>query len=272
MQISFPASQSKLPVLFVSHGAPDVLLNSPATVACWQQIAASMPRPQAILVISAHWEARQPTVSECDAPATLHDFSGFSPALYQMHYGAPGARDLAQRVEVLLAKARFSVARHAERGLDHGAWIPLYAMYPQADIPVTQLSLLADADPATHFELGRALAPLRDEGVLILCSGSITHNFSWLNWRAQQSSVPLAQARHFSDWVAECVAQRNFAALLNYRDAPYGADAHPSAEHFLPLFVALGATGDSHPVPYRLGYTYGSLAMDAYQWRDEPSD
>jgi 4,5-DOPA dioxygenase extradiol len=261
-----------MPVVFVSHGAPDALLKAPDVVACWGEIGRSVPRPAAILVVSAHWEARQPTVSMSGSPETIHDFSGFSPELYRMQYRAPGAPDLAERVVSLLTSAGLSADSQPDRGLDHGAWVPLTAMYPQADVPVTQLSLLRNADPATHFELGRALAPLRDEGVLIVGSGAITHNFAWLDRRENADKAPMPQAVVFTDWVAGRSAAQDIQSLLAYRSAPYGADSHPSEEHFLPFFVALGAANrgaasDETPQRYRPSFSYGALAMDAYVWR-----
>lgn len=170
----------------------------------------------------------------------------------------------------LLSSAGLAAGFDPARGLDHGAWVPLSAMYPDADIPVTQLSLVGGAGPATHVEIGRALAPLRDAGVLIVCSGAITHNFSWINWRAQQGENPYPQARIFTDWVAENLAAKNIAALLAYRAAPYGADSHPTEDHFMPLFVAIGAALDDTPTRFQPGFTYGGLAMDAYLWQDSP--
>ena len=185
---------SRLPVVFVSHGAPDALLKAPEAVACWRGIGRDIPLPAAILAISAHWEARQPTASLSGAPETLHDFSGFSPVLHAMQYPAPGAPALAERAVALLFAAGTAAELHPSRGLDHGAWVPLSAMFPQADVPVTQLSLMRNASPAAHFALGQALAPLRDEGVLILATGSITHNFGWLDWHATGDQAPLPQA------------------------------------------------------------------------------
>jgi 4,5-DOPA dioxygenase extradiol len=256
-----------MPVIFVSHGAPDALLNAPDAVASWRKIAQRVTEPAAILVVSAHWEARQPTISLANLPETIHDFSGFSPKLYSMEYRAPGAPALAERAMSLLSKAGLATEHDPSRGLDHGAWVPLSAMYPQADVPVTQLSLIRNADPATHFELGRALAPLRNEGVLIVASGAITHNFSWLNWRADTESAPLPQAKMFNDWVADRLATQDISALLNYRLAPYGEESHPTEEHFLPLFVALGAAMNDTPARYQPRFTYGSLSMDAYLWQ-----
>ena len=258
----------RMPVVFVSHGAPDALLKAPDAVACWAEIGQLVPEPAAVLVVSAHWEARQPTVSLSGLPETIHDFSGFSPQLYRMQYRAPGAPALAERVVSLLTSAGLPVECHPSRGLDHGAWVPLSTMYPQADVPVTQLSLIRNADPATHFELGRALAPLRDEGILIVGSGAITHNFAWLDWHAEADKAPLPQAEVFTDWVAEQLAAQDIMALLKYRSAPYGAESHPSQEHFSPLFVAMGAAKSNIPQRYRPRFSYGALSMDAYVWRD----
>ena len=257
---------ARMPVVFVSHGAPDALLKAPEAVDCWRGIGREIPRPAAILAISAHWEARQPTASLSGAPETIHDFSGFSPVLHAMQYPAPGAPALAERAVALLSAAGTAAELHPSRGLDHGAWVPLSAMYPQADVPVTQLSLVRNANPAAHFALGQALAPLRDEGVLIVATGSITHNFGWLDWQGTSDPVPQAQA--FADWVAARVAAQDIAALLDYRSAPYGAAAHPTEEHLLPLFVALGAANGDLSTRYRPPFAYGGLAMDAYVWQD----
>ncbi len=258
----------RMPVVFVSHGAPDALLKAQDAVDCWRGIGQQISPPSAILVISAHWEARQPTASLSGAPETLHDFSGFSPALYRIQYPAPGAPALAERAVSLLSSAGVAADLHPSRGLDHGAWVPLSAMYPQANVPVTQLALARNAGAAAHFTLGQALAPLRDEGVLILASGAITHNFDWLDWHADGDHTPLPQARLFTEWVADHLAAQDVPAMLAYRSAPYGAEAHPSEEHFLPLFVALGAASGDTPQRYQPRFTYGGMAMDAYLWRD----
>lgn len=254
------------PVVFVSHGAPDALLKAPDAVACWREIGRTVPQPSDILVVSAHWEDRVPTVSLSAAPETLYDFSGFSPELYRMQYRAPGAPKLSERVISLLSASDLSAGSDSNRGLDHGAWVPLSAMYPEASIPVTQLSLVQNAGPATHFELGKLLAPLRDEGVLIVCSGAITHNFSWLDWHATPGQSPYPKAETFSQWIADRLAVQDVSALLNYRNAPYGAESHPSEEHFMPFFVALGAANGESPQRYRPNFSYGALSMDAYVW------
>lgn len=259
---------ARLPVVFVSHGAPDALLRAPDAVACWREIGQRVHEPAAILAVSAHWQERKPTASLSGAPDTLHDFSGFPPALYRLQYRAPGAPALAERAAALLSAAGFAANLHPSRGLDHGAWIPLLAMYPQANVPVAQLSLSRNGGPAAHFELGRALAPLREEGVLILASGAITHNFAWLDWQTSSDQAPWPQARLFADWAAERLAARDIPALLAYRSASYGADSHPTEEHFLPLFLALGAADGDTPLRYQPRFAYGGLAMDAYLWRD----
>jgi 4,5-DOPA dioxygenase extradiol len=254
-----------MPVVFVSHGAPDALLKAPDAAACWREIGRQAPAPEAVLAVSAHWQARHATLSLAGAPQTLHDFSGFAPALHCMQYPAPGAPSLAERAVSLIAAAGLVADLHPDRGLDHGAWVPLSVMYPQANVPVAQLSLVRNGSAADHFALGRALAPLRDEGVLILASGAVTHNFDWLDWRGE--AEPLSRARAFSDWVGARLEASDIPALLDYRATRYGAEAHPSEEHFLPLFVALGAAEDGRPVRHQPRYTYGSLAMDAYVWQ-----
>lgn len=254
---------ARLPVVFVSHGAPDALLRTPDAVSCWRDIGESMPQPAAILVISAHWEARLPTLSLSGAPSTIHDFSGFAPALYRMRYPAPGAPALAERVVARLAAAGIAADLHPDRGLDHGAWVPLSVMYPRADVPVTQLSLARGASPAAHIALGRVLAPLREESVLILASGAITHNFDWLDM-SESAAEPWPAASDFADWVGERLLTRDIAVLADYRATPAGRAAHPTEEHFLPLFVALGAAAGDVPRRFQPPFAYRGLAMDAY--------
>ena len=256
---------ARMPVVFVSHGAPDALLKAADAVACWREIGRQAPVSAAVLAVSAHWEARSPTLDLSGAPETLHDFSGFAPALHRMQYPAPGAPALAERAASLITAAGMGAELHPGRGLDHGAWVPLSAMFSDANVPVAQLSLVRQGSPAAHLALGRALAPLREEGVLILASGAITHNFDWLDWHGE--SEPLPQARAFSDWVGARLAEGDVPAMLDYRATESGSDAHPSEEHFLPLFVALGAAGDARPVRHQPRFAYGSLSMDAYVWQ-----
>lgn len=259
------------PVLFVSHGAPDLLLQPGRTGALWAELGSTLPRPRAILAVSAHWGSTRPTVNAAPRPETLHDFSGFPAALYAQRYEAPGAPALAQRVHERLSAAGLPVEVHGSRGLDHGAWAPLQLLYPAADIPVTQLSLQPAAGPEWHLRLGEALAPLRAEGVLILASGAITHNFGWLSWSAE--APPYGPAREFSDWIAAQLAGNRRDALLDYRrQAPHGTCAHPTEEHLHPLFVALGAGGKQPPRRFVPEFTYGGLAMDVYLWDAAPDE
>lgn len=257
---------ARMPVVFVSHGAPDALLRAPSTVACWREIGAALPRPRAILVLSAHWEAVLPTVSLSEHPETIHDFAGFARELYTLTYPAPGAPDLARRVAQRFAETGMALKTDATRGLDHGAWVPLRVLFPNADLPVTQLALPYQGDASDLLAIGTILRPLRDDGVLILASGAITHNFGWLRWSEAESPHPLPRAKAFADWVGDRIAGRDLQALADYHQAPWGQDAHPSADHFMPLFAALGAADGDVPTRYQPAYTYGGLAMDSYVW------
>jgi len=255
----------KMPVLFVSHGAPTLPLEPGDTGAAWRKLGEELPRPSAILMISAHWESRIPTVSRAVQPETIHDFSGFPAELYKLQYPAPGAPEMAQAAATALQQTGITVQLDDTHGLDHGAWVPLSLMYPQADIPVAQLSLQPDRDPAWHIALGRALRPLREQGVLIIGSGSITHNLRALF--QHPPGVPAPEwVTEFCDWVAERIAAGDLDALSDYRTrAPHAVQNHPTDEHLLPLFVALGAAdkiaGAAH---LNRVVTYGMLAMDAW--------
>ena len=255
----------KLPVLFLSHGAPSLILEAGETGAVWRHLGETLPRPSAILVLSAHWETRIPAVSAAVWPETIHDFSGFPEALYQMHYPAPGAPQLAEAVAVALRQADIAVQQDAGRGLDHGAWIPLSLMYPQADIPVAQLSIQPEQDAAWHLALGRALRPLREQGVLIIASGSITHNLPAIFRHPLGSPAPV-WVTGFCDWMSEKIAKGDLASLADYRaHAPHALQNHPTDEHLLPLFVALGAAEDiSQSQHLNPVMTFGMLGMDAW--------
>jgi 4,5-DOPA dioxygenase extradiol len=255
-----------IPALFVSHGAPTLAIDPGATGKALAELGKTLPRPNAILVISAHWDTVAPRVSAAPKPETIHDFGGFPEVLYTLQYPAPGAPALATRVAALLARA--DIAIDPDRGLDHGAWVPLRFSYPNADIPVTQLSLQSRLGAAHHYRVGQALAPLRDEGVLILGSGGIVHNLRQLNWSG--GGEPEGWAYQFAEWMAGHVAANDIDALLDYRtQAPNAAQSHPTEEHLMPFYVALGAGSrdarvDAKRIP--LGFTFGSLGMDAYQF------
>jgi 4,5-DOPA dioxygenase extradiol len=255
-----------IPSLFVSHGAPTLILESGPTCDFLRGLGTAFGRPKAVLAVSAHWETREPAVSAAPRPATIHDFFGFPEPLYRMQYPAPGAPDLAGRVENLLTQGGITGRIDAERGLDHGAWVPLMLMYPAADIPVLQLSIQPHHDPAHHLAVGRALAPLREEGVLILGSGGAVHNLRALAWN--QHGAPADWAQGFDDWLASAIDRGAIADLVAYRERASGAvEAHPRDEHFLPLFVAVGAAGEK-PVGKRIhaGFEHGSLSMAAFSF------
>jgi 4,5-DOPA dioxygenase extradiol len=255
----------KMPVLFVSHGAPALPIEPGETGVAWRKLGDTLPRPNSILVISAHWDTPVPTVSRVSQPETIHDFYGFPEELYKLQYPALGAPDLAQSVVLTLQRAGIAAQLEDTRGLDHGAWVPLSLMYPKADIPVTQLSLQSGKDPAWHIALGRALSPLHEQGVLIVGSGSISHNLHALFRHPQGAPAP-AWVTEFCDWVADQIASGNLDMLRDYRErAPHAAMNHPTDEHLLPLFVALGAA-DKIDNSERLNQvmTYGMLAMDAW--------
>jgi len=228
------------------------------------RLAAELPKPRAILLVSAHWESRELLLTGAKAPATLHDFSGFPAELFALQYPAPGAPKLAEQVRQLLADAGLPARLDAERGLDHGAWVPLRLMYPQADIPVLQLSLPSQLGPALQTRIGRALAGLRAQGILLIGSGSITHNLGELDWQAGPEQIqPWAQA--FRDWLVERLAVDDQTALHDYRaQAPGAVRNHPSEEHLLPLFFARGA-GEHFKVAHS-GFTLGALGMDIYRF------
>lgn len=262
---------TSLPSLFISHGAPTLALEPGRTGAALTALGRDLPRPQAILVASAHWETARPAASIAAHPETIHDFVGFPDELYRMTYPAPGAPDVARQAKDLLDAAGIGADLDAGRGLDHGAWVPLRFLYPAADIPVTQLSIQPRLTPAHHYRLGEALRPLRRAGVLIVGSGSLTHNLRELH---MSGARPEPYAVEFQDWVYNAVGANDVAALLDYRRrAPQAARAHPTDEHLLPLFVALGAAGDSDSAR-RINdeITYGALAMDAYAFGLAPHE
>lgn len=254
--------------LFISHGAPTLAIEPGVTGELLTRLGQTLPRPSAILVVSAHWDTRAPRVSVASQPETIHDFGGFPAAMYQIQYPAPGAPALAQQVKTLLAEAYPDVALDPLRGLDHGAWVPLKLMYPEADIPVTQLSIQSHAGAAAHFALGQQLAALQAEGVMLLCSGAITHNLHDFFSADRHASV-LDYVPAFSDWMGQRIAAGDKQALLDYRQqAPAAARAHPHEDHLLPLFVALGAAEKmGKPERHQPENTYGILAMDTYVWQ-----
>lgn len=256
----------RFPTVFVSHGAPTLPLSEAAARGFLAEYGARLGRPTAILAVSAHWETAAPTLSSASKPETIHDFYGFPRALYDMRYAAPGAPALAERAAALLAGAGLPASLEP-RGLDHGAWVPLMLMYPSADIPVTQLSVQTHLGAAHEMKVGQALQPLREEGVLILGSGSTTHNLRELRMATIDAPAP-PWVSSFTDWLADAVAAGRTEELVDYRSrAPNATRNHPSDEHFLPFFTALGAAGPgARGERVHASTTFGALAMDAYQW------
>lgn len=258
---------STLPSLYISHGSPMTALQPGLTGERLAALAAALPRPQAIVMASAHWLSRRPQVGSAAQPQTMHDFGGFPAALYQLRYPAPGAPALAERVARLLDQAGLVPTIDPGRGLDHGAWVPLRLLYPQADIPIVPISIQPELGPAHHYALGQALAPLRDEGVLVIGSGSITHNLHDLGaGYSDERQAPYVKP--FIEWIEQQLSAGDIDALLDYRrQAPFAARAHPTDEHLLPLFVSLGVAGaDAHAVRIDAGIDMGLLAMDIYRF------
>lgn len=258
-----------LPSLFLSHGAPTLPLTDTPARAFLQGLGAALPRPTAILVISAHWATAQPTVNAVDRNATIHDFSGFPRPLYDLRYDAPGSPALAARIAERLTAAGIATGIDRRRGLDHGAWVPLRLMYPQADIPVLQLSVQPHLGPEHHLGVGRALAPLRQEGVLIVASGSLTHDLSSFFGHGPNDPAP-AWVNDFADWFHDALTGHRGADLIDYRRlAPFATRNHPTEEHLLPLYAALGAAGDdAHVERLHASATYSVLRMDVYAFGD----
>jgi 4,5-DOPA dioxygenase extradiol len=264
-------ASDRLPALFLSHGSPMLALEPGRTGPFLQALGAAIDRrygrPRAIVAVSPHTAARQPVLLASARHHAVHDFGGFPPALYELRYDPPGAPALAERVRQGLEEAGLPVALSAEPGLDHGIWAPLRFAWAAADVPLLPLSLAPQQPPAAQWALGEALAPLLDEGVLVLGSGSLTHNLRLLFGAGPPAAdVPeIPESRAFRAWVAERVAAGDRAALLEYRArAPHAALMHPTDEQWLPFYIAAGAGGLDGARRLHADVTYGSLAMDAY--------
>ena len=249
-----------MPTIFVSHGSPTLILGESPARDFLASLGQVLPRPKAIVAVSAHWDTDVPAVSLAHRPDTIHDFYGFPEALYRLRYPAPGAPELAERVAKLTG-----AAHDAHRGLDHGAWVPAMLGWPEADIPIFQLSVQPELGPAHHIALGRKLSALREEDILVMGSGSAIHNLRALV-RGGEASEPEPWAQEFDDWLADAVEKGDEAALADYRaQAPNAVDAHPTDEHFLPLHVAYGAAGKgARGRALHRSFTLGNLSMASY--------
>ncbi|UCV29874.1 DODA-type extradiol aromatic ring-opening family dioxygenase [Ferribacterium limneticum] len=257
--------------LFVPHGAPTFALNPGAAGAALSTLAASLPLPRAIVIVSAHWDTAEPTVGFAERPETIHDFWGFPEALYALRYPATGCREASEEVVAALKTAGLPVATDSSRGLDHGAWVPLRLMFPDAEVPVIPVSIQSRGGPEQAYRLGQALAPLAAKGFLVITSGNVTHNLRDYQMAARSGGQTPAYVREFSDWLAGRVAERNIPALLDYRrQSPGGLQAHPSEEHLLPFYVALGAGGENARADrFHAGIDDYVIAMDAYAFQPQ---
>lgn len=258
------------PVLFVSHGAPTFALDAGAAGPRLAALGATLPRPAAVLVVSPHWMTTAPRVGTVARPETIHDFGGFDPALYDIAYPAPGHPGLAQRAIQVLRAAGWDAQADDRRGLDHGAWVPLLHLFPRADVPVFQVSLPNRLDGASAWAFGQALRPLSGEGVLVVGSGSITHNL--YEFRMGHGDGE-AYAAEFAAWIRDAVTSGDAQRLRHALDlAPHAQRAHPTSEHFWPLVVAAGAA--AAPLPATViegGIMHGMLAMDSFVFGAAPA-
>jgi len=257
-----------MPTLFVSHGSPMLAVADSAARRFLAQLGPKLPPPTAVVVISAHYDMPTTEITAAERPDTIHDFGGFPDELYRLRYPAPGHPQLARDIVALFTAADIRARLEPNRGLDHGAWIPLSLMLPRADVPVLQISVSSRRTPEEHFALGRALRSLRDAGALLLGSGGATHNLAlYAHARGRDDdSTPPEWVEAFNEWTAGAVAARHYDDLFSYAErAPFAAQNHPTAEHYLPLFVTLGAAHDDEAgVRIHSSYDRGLLSLDAY--------
>lgn len=255
---------NRLPALFVSHGAPTILIDACPARDFLRQLGKDIGKPKAIVSITAHWCTREPRVAANPLPGTIYDFGGFPDKLYSLKYSAPGDPALAARAVSLLKSSGFDSEADISRGFDHGTWIPLMLMYPEADIPVIQLSVQPHSSPSHHYAMGRAIKSLREDSLLVIASGSATHNIQGFSGR-RLDAEPLDYAHDFAEWLKDAVVKGRTEELLDYvQRAPHAVKNHPTPEHFLPLFVAMGAGGAGHVL--HESFTYGAVSMASFSW------
>jgi 4,5-DOPA dioxygenase extradiol len=260
----------KQPTLFVSHGSPMLALTPSPAQAFLKGLAAQLPRPRAVVAVSAHFTTREPAVVSDPHPPMIYDFGGFPMDLYRIVYPAPGDPALAEEVAALVAAAGMPISIVPSRGFDHGTWVPLSLIWPDADIPIVQLAIQPYRDAAHHLALGRAIASLRDNDVLVVGTGAMTHNLRELMTGGMKAvDAPVEEwAQAFTDWIAEKATAGDVDALVDYAaEAPQAARAHPTDDHFLPFFVALGAAGEgAKGERIHASIEHGALSMDAYRF------
>ncbi|MCU4322788.1 dioxygenase family protein [Acinetobacter schindleri] len=252
-----------LPGLFISHGSPMLALNPEQVGPALERLSVNLPRPEAIIVMSAHWESNALEVNTGIRPETWHDFRGFPPQLYQLRYPAPGKPELAEQILGLLSEAGFNAYANNSRPRDHGVWMPLLHMYPDADIPVVEISLPMNMTAHDIYKIGQTLAPLREQQVLLIGSGSITHNLRELDRTGQSNTVP-EWASTFRNHVVSKLSHSDYEAVLDWSSIPYLERNHPTLEHFAPIFFSMG-TGTRFSLVHS-SFSMGSLGMDIYRF------
>ncbi len=256
-----------MPTLFISHGSPMIMLQDLPSRQFLEHVAETLPRPKAIVIATAHWLTRGPAVGGAANPKMIYDFGGFPKPLFEMQYPAPGNPALAERVAEMIAASGMQVGIDPNRGFDHGVWVPLKLMYPNADIPVVPLAIQPHFGPAHHVAVGRALASLRNEDVLVLGSGTFTHDLSRF-WQFPADAEAQPDVVAFSNWMDEALTSGDTSSLLAYRTQAPGAESnHPTDEHLLPIYVALGAAGDGAQARrVHTSVDHGICRMDAYEF------
>lgn len=254
---------ARLPAVFVAHGSPMMAVERDSMTRALADLGKRLPRPKAVVLISAHWESPGAVrVQAQDRPPLIYDFGGFPPELYELKYPAPGDPALAGEIVSLLSAAGVSATLDPKRGIDHGAWVPLLHAYPAADIPVLQVSLPIPRSPELLSRIGKALAPLRDRGILILGTGGLVHNLRRVHFENKEAPVD-GWAREFDDWVRDRIAARNLGTI---EGAPYASQAVPTSEHFDPAYVVLGAAGPGEKLVWiHEGFHYGNLSMRSFE-------
>jgi 4,5-DOPA dioxygenase extradiol len=256
-----------MPSLFVSHGAPTIILDETPAREAMTKLAEGLRHPTAIVCVTAHWETQVPAIGSAARPGMIYDFRGFPQPLYEMTYAAPGDPALAAKMVRVLEEAGLAAEAVDGRGYDHGTWVPLMLAFPDADVPVVQISVQPERSAADHIALGRALAPFVEDDVLVIGSGGATHNLRDIDFRNRDRPSP-NYVTEFNDWLHQTVTAGDEAALKNYEaEAPRVADNHPTVEHFLPLLVAFGAAGaGAHGTRIHQSYDFGVLSMDMYRF------
>jgi 4,5-DOPA dioxygenase extradiol len=259
------SNMNKLPVFFISHGAPNIILQKDSVLTEWHDQVKDLEGVERILIISAHWETEQFSVGGNKQQRTIHDFYGFPDALYEMSYSPPADEAWATQLADTLVTDKLKIITDHKRGLDHGSWVPLTVMFPQADIPVSQISVSKGQDAEAHYKLGQRLAKLREQGVLIITSGVIVHNLQKLDWLNSQAE-PEPWASSFIGEVHDAIISKDSKKLFYPKQLIGGDIAVPTAEHYLPLLVALGASEEEHATIFADVWRYGNLSQHSYRF------